>query len=298
MLESTNCSALEEVAAFAEGRLRGAQRDRLIAHLAGCADCREVLAETIETAEELDAEEHPGVVATMAAARHRPRPSRWMVRSGALAATVVAVAAVVAWQLHVTRTPPSPSEWLAQMRPAAELAPHVWGGVKLRGGGVIGALQQQSTELGALLVDLEVTVQAGDTERANDVLRRMVSILDDFGYMEEDVTLLQAIARESDPARMTAALAAARPTLKRDFADRLDEQYLPLGSFLEEAHIAARAGNREFLASARIRRHLKWLLSQDLTAPAREALLVLASEASSDKDKAEAALDALQALTW
>ena len=34
MLESTDCSTLEEVAAFAEGRLRGAERERLIAHLA------------------------------------------------------------------------------------------------------------------------------------------------------------------------------------------------------------------------------------------------------------------------
>ncbi len=44
----TGCSTLEDLAAFAEGRLRGAERAQVIDHLAGCADCREVLAESME----------------------------------------------------------------------------------------------------------------------------------------------------------------------------------------------------------------------------------------------------------
>ena len=297
MVDSSDCSALEDLAAFAEGRLRGAERERVIAHLASCADCREVFAETVEIAADLDAEDNPGVVVAMEpAARPARARLRWPARVGALAATVAIVGVVVGWQLHLARTPPSPSDWLAQMPPANELTPHVWGGVRLRGGGEIGELQQQSTEIGALLVDVEVAVQAGDGD-ASGALQRMATLLGNAGFMEDDAATVLAIAAETEPARMKAAWTAARPALERDLAQRFDELYLPLGSFLEEAQVAARAGKGEFLGSSRIRRHVKWLLSQDLAEPARKALIQLASDTASDQAKAEAALNALEDLT-
>jgi putative zinc finger protein len=261
MLVSTDCPPLEEVAAFAEGRLRGADRERLIAHLAGCADCREVLAETIETAEELAAEDRPGVIAPMPATR--PARSPWLVRGAAAAATVAIVGAVVVSQVNATRSPPSPDEWLAEMPAATNLAPHVWGGVRMRGAGVPGPMLQQSTELGALLVDVRVTSVAGDVEMGSDVLTRMAAIVEDAGFMgEEDVSTLQAIARESDNERRRALLAAKLPAIEERMRERFEPAVLDLGTFAEEAQIAARAGDRSFLESRAARRYLDWVLSQ------------------------------------
>ncbi len=189
MLESTDCSTLEEVAAFAEGRLRGAERERLIAHLAGCADCREVLAETVETAEELEAAERPAKIAHCGRAQRPPRAIPLGEAPGAAAATIAVVGAVVVSQLKATRSPPSPDEWLAEMPAAASLAPHVWGGVRMRGGDDPGEMFQQSTELGALLVDVRVTNAAGDVKTGSEVLTRMAAIVEDAGFMGEDDVL-------------------------------------------------------------------------------------------------------------
>ena len=302
MVDSTNCSSLEEVAAFAEGRLRGTERERVIAHLAGCADCREVLAATVETAEELDAEDDPSVVAVMARKEvGGGRRFRWAALGTPIAATLALVTGLVFWQLHTTRTPPEPSDWLAAMPAASELAPHVWGGVRLRGGGAIAEPDAQSAELGALLVDVEVTIAGADAKGAQDALRRMATILDDAGFMDTDVETLRALAERTDVARMKASWAKAKPALEKHLGERFDPFYQALGTFLEEAHVAASAGDREFLAASRPRRHLKWLLRQPLPEqvgePVRDALRVLARESASDKERAEASLEALRALT-
>ena len=299
MLDSTDCSALEEVAAFAEGRLRGAERERLIAHLAGCADCREVLAETIETAEELDA-------------TARPR-FPWLARGAAAAATFIVVGAVVVSQRNATRSPPSPDEWLAEMPAAASLAPHVWGGVRMRGAGDPGEIFPQSTELGALLVDLRVASAAGDVASGSDVLRRVAVILEDAGLMDEgDIATLRAIADENDAERRKATLAAKLPAIEERLRERFEPSFLDLGTFAGEALIAARAGDRSFLESRAAQRYLHWVLSRPnvalplegtdaepvpLPAPVAAALRTLQDKGTTPEQQAEAAETILRAMT-
>ena len=312
MLDSTECSALEDVAAFAEGRLRGAERDRVIAHLAECADCREVLAETVKTAEELDAEDNPRPISEMRPEQDlRPRRSPWLVRGAALAATLALATSVVIWQLDAQRSPPSPDRWLAQMPPASDLAPHVWGGVRLRGGGGMSASTPQATELGALLVDVAVTVRAGDVERAADALHRMATILDEAGFMDEHVATLRAIANEGDGQRMKAALEKALPEIDDALRERFEPAFLDLGTFAEEAQVAASAGNRGFLGSRASRRYLNWVLSRPRVALPLEssadsaplpdtvigALRTLRNEAASLADQAAAAQTVLDTLS-
>jgi Putative zinc-finger len=303
MLDSTDCSTLEEVAALAEGRLRGASRERLIAHLAGCADCREVLAETIEIGADLDAEERgaaPAVVELRPAAVAR-RPSRaWVMRGGAVAATLAIVAgSIAAWQMETRKHPPSRDEWMAQMPQPQQLVPHVWGGVVMRGGGGGGVLTRQGTELGALLVNLDVTVAAGDGARAAEFADRMAAILDEAGWQEGDVGRLRAIAAERDAAVIRRSLGAELPGIEERLRERFSPFDLDLGAFLEEAQIAAAVGRDDFLASRATRRHLDWLLSQEsLPIAVREQLQILARPQASSAQRAEAALNALRALTY
>ena len=60
MAETKPCLSLEEIAAFAEGRLVAAERAAAMGHLAGCEECREILAGTL-VAPELFL--HPGMMA-------------------------------------------------------------------------------------------------------------------------------------------------------------------------------------------------------------------------------------------
>jgi len=301
MLDSIDCSALEEVAAFAEGRLRGAERERLIAHLAGCADCREVLAETIEVGADLDAETSDQKVADLRpVAVLRPMRSEWAVRVGAVAATVVVVgSSLVAWQLEARKHPPSRSEWLAEMPPARELAPHIWGGIRMRGAGEAGELSAQSTEIGALLVDLEVALAANDAGSASDVLNRAATILDAAGMMDDDATMLRSAA-ERDIVATRTVMATQLPELQKRLVERFDDFYLDLGSFAGEARIAVTVGDRDFLTARHTRRYIAWLLTQRdraLSPAALEALRLLSSDTTTAEQRRQAATDLLQSLT-
>ncbi|HEV8238276.1 MAG TPA: zf-HC2 domain-containing protein [Thermoanaerobaculia bacterium] len=307
MLETTDCSAPEDLAALAEGRLRGQERDRVIAHLAGCADCREVFAGIVETAEELDREDQPSVIAPL------PQKKRfgWPARSAAAAMLgAMAVGAVALWQVNAQRHPPSPTEWLAQMPPATELAPLTWGGVTLRGLGAAGELYPQSVELGALIVDLHTAVQARDGERARNVLERMAVILDDAGLMEKDPATLRSVAELRDADRMRDALAKSLPGIEQRIHQRFAPSFLDFGTFVEEVHVAASAGDQRFIESRSARRYLDWVLSRpNLALPAVEgrpvplgdevgaALRIVQRQGATQKQQADAAEDILHATT-
>ncbi len=311
MLASYDCSSLEEVAALAEGQLRGAERDRVIAHLADCADCREVFASTVEVAEALDAEDKPAAIVEMPP-QPAPRP-RWISRTVAsAAAALVIVGGVVTWQLNAQRAPPSPSDWLAAMPPATELAPHVWGGIRMRGGDDdLGESRKKAVELGALLVDAEVTLRAGDAEQAADALHRMATIVEDAGWMEDDVATLRKIAGDGDVQRMRDELAKALPGLTQRLDERFEPAILDLGTFAEEAQVAASAGHRQFLESRPARRYLDWLIERrKMTLPlesvkepmalpesVQTALRTLRLEGASSADQAEAAQEILDTLS-
>jgi hypothetical protein len=291
MLETTTCSPLEDLAAFAEGRLRGAARDRVIAHLNDCTDCRELLAGMFQTADDLAAEETDRVVPMPP---RRPLPPA--LRAGiAAAVAVVAVGAFVIWQIGARHTPPSPTEWLAEMPPASELAPHVWGGSRERGPARSAELAATSAEIGALLVDAEVTVRANDVSHAAETFDLMATMLDGVAPAA-DVETLRALAAETDAAGLRGRWEEARPRLDKDLAASLDPFHLSLGTFLEEAQIAARAGNQQFLDAPRTRRQVDWLLSQQLPDEAREALRLLASQGTPANEKADALRDALGSL--
>ena len=318
MLDSYDCSALEEVAALAEGRLLGAERDRVIAHLSDCADCREVFASTVEVAEELDAEDNPAPIVEDNLAPivdfppPRPAPSPWIRRGVAAAAAVVLVGSVVTWQFNARRAPPSPGDWLAAMPPATELAPHVWGGIRMRGGDDdFSESRKKAVELGALLVDAEVTLRAGDAEQAADALHRMATILGEAGFMEDDVATLRKIAGDGDVQRMRDAFAKALPDLTQHLDERFEPSILDLGTFAEEAQVAASAGHRQFLESRPARRYLDWLIerrqmrlpleSQDepmaLEENVQAALRTLRLEGASSADQAAAAQEILDTLS-
>lgn len=309
MLETTDCSALEDLVAFAEGRLRGEERERVIGHLAECADCREVLAGIVETAEEFDAEDKPAVVTPLPA---RERRFRWPSRAAAAAAVgAVAVGVVVFSQLKARQHPPSPTEWLAEMPHTTDLAPHVWGGVRMRGTEATNDSILRAAELGALLVDVEVTLRAADVVQTSDALNRMATILEADGTMEHDGTALRAIAKDGDVHRMRTALAKLLPVLDQHLRDRFEPSVLELGTFAEEAQLAASAGDRTFLESRRARKYLDWLIARPqmalpmassgdtiaLPENVQAAVRTLRRDGASSADQATAAKDTLETLS-
>jgi hypothetical protein len=312
-----DCPPLEDLAALAEGRLQGEARDRVVAHLVDCEECREVFAATLVTLEDLEkdaatGEGAPGAPPTapspsapvppapvsLASRREGRRPGgRWWARSLAAAAVMVLVGAVVVYETGARKRPPSREAWLAEMPPAQQLVPSLWGGVVMRGGSEGGELTRQSAELGALLVDLEVTLAAGNGERAAELARRMATIMEEAGLLDEEVAALREGAGAGDSGAIE-ALRGALPGVEQSLRERFSTAHLDLGSFAEEARLAALAGDREFLRSARVRRYLSWLLSdssQSLPPDVRHSLVLLQRDVPPTR-QAEVALSLLNAL--
>ena len=234
----------------------------------------------------------------------RPREGRrgrrdWQAGAVAAAATLVVVGSIVVYQRNAQPTPPSRSEWLAQMGPPERLVPELWGGVIMRGGGEGGELTRQSAELGALLVDLEVALAAGDAERAAELARRMATIMGEVGLLDEEVARLrEAAGNEVDD--QIKALRAELPRVEPSLRERFLAFYLDLGAFAEETRLAGLARDSSFLKTRRAHRYLEWLLSQreePLPPTLEKNLAVLSAESASPAEHMEAASAILRDLT-
>ena len=268
-----DCVALEDVAALAEGRLDGAARERVVGHVAACARCNEVLAGTVAVLGEMPFEAPAG-----------PFPlanARSWVRSGpslsALAAGLAILVVSVAYTRLATPSPPGATEWVASMAPAERLVPHLWGGVVMRGTPSEGELSRQSAELGALLIDLEVTLSAEDVPRASEMLRRIASRLEAAGLLETEVARLRTIAR-AEGAELPRRAREALPEVQGAVRHRFVTFYLDLGAFAEQSRLAGLTGHDRFFDERRTRRYVSWLLEQrgePLAPPIESALRTL-----------------------
>lgn len=273
MAEPGSCLSLEAVAAFAEGRLDGPAREAAVAHFAACEGCREVLAGTLavlaEVGEGAEGAGAPQGLATRgpgplpaegageAAATTPPkRAAPWL--PWAAAAALLLVSAVVVQRFTAEPRPPSRAEWLAHQPPAAELVDHLWGGIVTRGGSAAAEIRRTSAEVGALWVDLDVALAAGDSARARAVAQRLATLLEGAGLLDAHAARLRELASAEDWPRLRAGL----PEIEAAARQRLEPFYLDLGGFLEQTRVAAIAGGPP-PSDGRARRYLSWVLAQD-----------------------------------
>jgi hypothetical protein len=312
----THCLPLEDLASLAEGRLVGAERARALSHLAECDSCRELLAEALAVFGEAGHEGTSGGGAgsgdsqrdrldALSTGRRVLGDTSRFVRShrrlaavAALAAALLLVGGPIAYRALVPPRPPERAGWLASMPSAHRLVPHLWEGVTLRGEAGGGAGLRQATELGALLVDLEVAL-AGNAapERASELARRMASIMTDAGLVDEEAAALRALAAQH-PAPTAGLYRRELEVLEPALRDRFSGLHLDLGSFLEQARLAALAGEGELFAQRRTRRYVKWLHSQPVaSSPFVRARLATLLGESSLEQRATACDELLRELT-
>jgi hypothetical protein len=293
-----DCPSLEEIAAFAEGRLTGPDRERVIGHLADCPDCREVAAATMQGLEELAVP--VGGAEVMSLSRGPARPRVVAARIAAAALVALALGALGYWQLGPRSSPPARAGWIAALPPADEVVPSLWGGVVMRGGEATRELTRQSAEVGALLVDVDVASRAGDAGRAGELLRRMAAVLDAAGQMEPDVAALRRIAEEGDAAKQRAELGRVMPGLESRLRERFTEVELDLGTFAEEVRLAGLGGRGDLLGGRDAQRYVRWVLGHagPLDDDVRTALERLQDGTAAPAAQAEAASRLLDALTF
>lgn len=244
---ATECLDLEDLAAFADGRLFGAERRQVVEHLADCESCYEIFAEV----KAFEDEEAPGGAAAESASPEpmaevvvHPRARAWLRPGlGGLAAAAV-LALVVMPLVRVDRFPaPDPGwdghRWMATRGGPVE-SPRVWPPQDLD-------REKAAFRLGVRTIDLRVALSADRIDRAAEVCEELEGLLRNFERPETLTSRYEGLRRrlgQGEPAEILLEEANEAEGLLEDYA--VPRHYYVLGRWTEEARAAAVTRNRRF----------------------------------------------------
>src|SRR6202035_4095213 len=257
----------EALAAFADGGLAPEERAAVRAHLARCAECYEVFAETLRFQRELQPASREGVL---------PFPFRTAKSIGVWvpAAAAAALAVGIGFGVYGYMTAPptaNVAELTAPLEGKPGVAANLWQEQRFRGDGSEREeqLDRDSFHAGVLLVDLRLSLAANSPDASAILANSLVALAKNMTFSDQvTVDLYKKVRDElsdhrAEPRARLPAVAAG----EHGFDDSLSEVYLPFGKWAEAGRLAALARQPEFFESRNNRRFLTWVeakLPQDL----------------------------------
>ena len=250
------------VAAFIDGRLSGAERERVVRLLADSEEAFEIYADAVRARRDL----HADAIVPFPAARPVPiRRPRWLTAGAPLAAAAALLIAVLP---RVLSNPAATFEMRAESiaqpltdRPQLAMALRSaldeprWSAT--RGGVSTFVDSTAALRLGARATDLQVALAVGDRERASRVAAEMVELLDSVNLSDaaraEYGDLRQRITSGDSIGSINTAAATADERL-RDF---LNSRWYGIGKWLAAGELAARTHSADFFKSSETARFLE-----------------------------------------
>jgi hypothetical protein len=273
------------VAAFIDGRLSGAERDRVVRLLAESEAAFEIYADAVRARDDLDAdtvvpfpEPRPDPRPDARPdPRPDPRPRHWWRTAGvplaAAAALLIAVLPAVqsrranatfAMRAESIAQPLTGRPQLAMALRSALDAPR-WS--VTRGGGSTFVDSTAALRLGVRATDLQVALAVGDRERAGRAAAEMVELLGSVNLSDaasaEYGDLRKRIANGDSIGQVIGAAATADDNL-RHF---LDSRWYGVGKWLAAGELAARAHSADFFKSSETARFLDAAIRSGSFAP-------------------------------
>lgn len=240
MTRPQTCPDLETLASFVDGDLEGDARERLVAHLAVCEACYEVLEESLHFRfEDEDGHQTDARAGSGAALPSGRTGIRWPWAVGAVAAAILIALGIRL--LGVDFREASSSELVAAVAPGSVLRGlrSEWSGERwepVRSGQALDA-REAYFRVGVRVVDVFAAIAAGDTETATAVASEVESLLGSQGVQGR-----VAIGSSLDS---LAAFGADVDALGRSLGG-VEFQF---GRWVETGYLAAVSGNREFFDS-------------------------------------------------
>jgi hypothetical protein len=263
----------EGLAAYVDGMLEGEEKARVVEHLASCADCYRVYSETLRFQWEEE-----GVLATTPASEEAavvPFPSDRKVKSPWLpaAAAAVVLAGVGAWLFTLFGPAPelTTADLVAPLPKETRLGSDLWQGQTFRSGGggeesVDSILDQEFDnerrfQIGVQLVNLQVSLEQNDGAAADDVLPRLLILLQqnpiplpEYEQFYSDVRV--AISKGASPRSFLEESSAKSEELR----ELLDAPYLQLGRVTAAGRLAAITQEPSFFERRSTRRLVRDIL--------------------------------------
>ncbi len=249
----------EELAAYIDGNLGKEESQRITEHLADCEECYAVYVETLQFQLESETLEGGNVV---------PFPSkegmekRWWYGIAALLALGIGGG----WASYaLLSSPPAlvTAEVTAPIQGKPDLTGRLWLGPTYRGGGGEGEeapLDPASFQMGVQLVNLQVSLEAGQGERAQDIMARILQLLENQLFVDDlkkgYTEITTAIANGTPPQK----LAGQASQLAQQTREAFDAPHLDFGQWAEAGRLAAIAEQPSFFQRGDSRAFLRRLL--------------------------------------
>ncbi len=246
-----DCLDLEDLAAFADGRLTGAEREQAVRHVADCERCYEIFAEVVRLQEAAAEEARADVQDTgppLAEVVLHPKSRSWLWPSGAVAAAALVL--MVAAPLLRNDDVPTPDPGWDE---------HRWPEFRSGDGGPWSE-QEGAFRLGVLSIDLEIALKAGRAERAVALTYRLEETLRSVESTEPQRALYGNLRERLERGEEPATLAKPAETAT-GFLELLSmpPSYYTLGRWVEQGRRAALAGDRRFFSRRETSRVLREL---------------------------------------
>jgi hypothetical protein len=253
------CPSAEDLAAYIDGELGEAERQRITDHLASCEDCYAVYTETLRFQLDTEGEVLPfhdsKKKGTVAAALRRWYP---------IAALLLVSVGIGSF--HFLTLPPglAPTKLVPPLANPPSVDDRLWLGPTFRGegGDEEVKLDEGAFRMGVQLVNLQASLQAGNVPAAQDVVARILGLLkaqpftDDLQKGYTGITV--ALENHKPPSELLpeASRLAQKSRELFDPATPLD-----LGQWVEAGRLAALAHNPSFFQQSDTQsflRHLYW----------------------------------------
>lgn len=266
----------ERLAALIDGKLRGAERDQVIAQLAQSDEAYEIFVDAAGVVQELEEGEQPATIESDPVVPFRP-PLAWWKRGGtrllALAAGLVGIAAL-SWTLlpHLASRNGNGDWPVALLSDDASGLPQSWTDVawpRTRASTEVLTTESRAARIGARLVDLELALRKPD-QRAAGFAEEVASLMDGIPGAAASASWYRSVAQSAGQgsAPATAEWSSMRVTTE-SVAGQVPAR---LGAWAETARIAAMRHDASFFSSNAFRSELERALAAARTRPAAELL--------------------------
>jgi hypothetical protein len=248
------------LAAFIDGRLSGAERERVVRLLAESEDAFEVYSDAVMARGELEEATGLSLVA------HRERRSKrwWIAGIPAAAAAALLIAVLpVAQARRANATLAMRAESIAQpLTDRLQLAMALgstWDEGRWsvnRGGGATFVDSTAALRLGVRATDLQVALAVEDRERAGRTAAEMVELLGSVNLSDSVSAEYGGLRKRITNGDSIGAIVGAASTADDNLRDFLDSRWYGVGKWLAAGELAARTHSADFFKASETTRFL------------------------------------------
>jgi hypothetical protein len=266
----------ERLAALLDGRLEGPERDELLAYLATADEDLYVFARTAAALRGMEEQEaaqaqRADESANDPPARETPPSVRpgWRRWKAPRAIVPAVIAGLLVLGIFVTRGRAASAGDPAQLASLMgdEALPQGWLDIPA-GTGSRGSVERRAAEAGKLLLDLAVSIRAGDSARTATLAKQIHARFDDQALPSSPIAQIER--RTTEPASVLLPLVEQQT---ERLSARLDRDYLQLGAWTEAALIAAERQDADFFRAGATRTMLRRAARITRDNPAQRAAL-------------------------